>query len=335
MTDKGCKRVSDHCADWDSWGECTKCYKGYDLKDGDCVWSPFNDQGAADEGCAKWDWDNQVCLQCSERYIMTKSGCKRVSDHCADWDNAWGECTKCYKGYDLKDGECVWSSLNDQGAADEGCAKWDWDNQVCLQCSIRYEMTDKGCKRVSDHCADWDSWGECTKCYKGYDLKDGDCVWSPFNDQGAADEGCAKWDWDNQVCLQCSERYIMTKSGCKRVSDHCADWDNAWGECTKCYKGYDLKDGECVWSSLNDQGAADEGCAKWDWDNQVCLQCSIRYEMTDKGCKRVSDHCADWDSWGECTKCYKGYDLKDGDCVWSPFNDFRVKDKGCKIWNWD
>ena len=46
----------------DESGDCTRCYKGYDLIEGACVFSDFNNQGPSDLGCKTWDWDNQVCL---------------------------------------------------------------------------------------------------------------------------------------------------------------------------------------------------------------------------------------------------------------------------------
>jgi hypothetical protein len=81
------------------------------------------------------------------------------------------------------------------------------------------------------------------------------------------------WDWDKNVCLKCANRWVKTEEGCKPVSDHCADYDS-WGHCTKCYKGYEVEKGVCKRSSKYDKDPEDEGCSKWDWDNQVCLECS-------------------------------------------------------------
>ena len=87
------------------------------------------------------------------------------------------------------------------GPADLGCKTWDWQNQICLACSRNWVATENGCVPVSDHCAAHDESGDCTRCYKGYDLVEGACVFSDFNNQGPSDLGCKTWDWDNQVCL--------------------------------------------------------------------------------------------------------------------------------------
>ena len=136
MTDAGCVPVSDHCAAHDDNGACTDCYKGYVLKDGECVWDEFNDQGPSDLGCKTWDWDNQVCLECSARWVMTDAGCIPVDDHCAEHDDS-GACTQCFKGYLLSGGQCVLS------------------NPICKQI---------------------DGNGDCTRCYSGYVLYKKNCT---------------------------------------------------------------------------------------------------------------------------------------------------------------
>jgi hypothetical protein len=303
-----CTPVNDWCSTWDNYGACTACYKGYNLKDGACVLADV--KGPTDLGCAKWDWDNQKCLQCSQRWTFNTAGvCTPVNDWCSTWDN-YGACTACYKGYNLKDGACVLADV--KGPTDLGCAKWDWDNQKCLQCSQRWTFNTAGvCTPVNDWCSTWDNYGACTACYKGYNLKDGACVLADV--KGPTDLGCAKWDWDNQKCLQCSQRWTFNTAGvCTPVNDWCSTWDN-YGACTACYKGYNLKDGACVLADV--KGPTDLGCAKWDWDNQKCLQCSQRWTFNTAGvCTPVNDWCSTWDNYGVCTACYNGYNLNNGKC---------------------
>jgi hypothetical protein len=113
-----------------------------------------------------------------------------------------------------------------------------------LKCAERAYFDDYGkCVAVSDHCRTWDEYdGQCLSCYQGYHLtKGGKCL--EKEEKVATDRGCAKWDWDNQVCIECSTRFYMTEGGCKSISDFCAEYDDSWGECTKCYKGYDLVKG--------------------------------------------------------------------------------------------
>ena len=189
---------------------------------------------------------------------------------------------------------------------------------MCLGCAERAYFNDFGkCVAVDDQCKTWDLFdGVCLSCYKGYELnKKGECVWSAFNDEGPSDLGCKTWDWDNQICLECSHRHVMTNNGCKPVSDDCADY-NDQGYCEKCYKGYELnKKGECVWSAFNDEGPSDLGCKTWDWDNQICLECSHFWHMTDYGCVPNDDFCSKHASDGTCSSCYPGYILNGDVCT--------------------
>ena len=83
-----------------------------------------------------------------------------------------------------------------------------------------------------------------------------------------------------------------------------------------CYKGYSVNDGECVADPV--RKPEDLGCRRWDWDNQVCLECSEMFVFMDGVCVPVSDHCAEHDDSGACTACYKGYSVIGDDCVIDP-----------------
>ena len=145
----------------------------------------------------------------------------------------------------MTDGACVFSPSNEQAPTDLGCKTWDWNNQICLECSQWWVMVDGNCVPVSDHCAAHDDNGDCTECFDGYDLTDGACVFSPSNEQGPTDLGCKTWDWKNQICLECSQWWVMVDGSCVPVSDHCAAHDDN-GDCTECYVGFELQDGSCI-----------------------------------------------------------------------------------------
>ena len=303
-----CVAVNDVCAAWGADGICTACYKGYSLNNGVCVLADLH--GPTDLGCKRWDWDNQKCLECSARWTMGANGvCVAVSDACSTW-GADGACTACYKGYNLLNGACVVADLH--GPTDLGCKRWDWDNQVCLECSARWVKGANGvCVPVSDVCATWGADGICTACYKGYNLSNGVCVLADLH--GPTDLGCKRWDWDNQKCLECSARWTMGANGvCVAVNDACSTW-GADGACTACYKGYNLNNGVCVLAPVT--GPKDLGCKNWDWDNQKCLECSARWAFGSNGvCVPVSDYCSAFDKSGVCTACYNGYALANGQC---------------------
>ncbi len=104
------------------------CFNGYNLLKGQCIVAPIVQP--TDLGCKIWDWNNQKCLTCSDRWTFNSKGfCVPVTDQCAKWD-ASGACTACYKGYEIVKGQCVQSAV--QQPTDLGCKTWDWDRQVCL-----------------------------------------------------------------------------------------------------------------------------------------------------------------------------------------------------------
>jgi len=320
---------------------CTLCFKGYDVVNGVCTFSVSNTAKPSDLGCAKWDWDNQVCLECSKGYVfkglLTGKVCVPTSDYCKTYDATWGNCTSCFKGYDLVDGNCVFSPSNTAKPSDLGCAKWDWDNQICLACSKGFYLnSNKICTAYSTQCKTISNSGLCISCFKGYDLVDGDCVFSASNTAKPADLGCASWNWDSQICLQCSKNWVFNPAGiCIPVSDLCNTWTDA-GLCTSCYKGYDLANGTCIFSSSNTAKPSDLGCGNWDWNNQVCISCSKGFTFNaQKVCVAVSDQCKAYNTDGLCNSCFKGYDLVNGSCIFSASNNAKPSDLGCGNWDWD
>ena len=102
--------------------------------------------------------------------------------------------------------------------------------------------------------------------------------------------------------MKCSSGWVFNADGkCVPVSDQCkAHAEN--GDCTDCYKGYDLKEGKCIFSELNNAHPSDLGCGLWDWDNQKCLKCSNQWVFNADGkCVPVSDQCKAHAENGDCT----------------------------------
>ena len=279
------------------------------MVDGKCVLASV--QAPSDSGCGTWDWKNQKCLQCSNNWVFNTNGvCVPVSDQCNTFDRS-GNCVSCYKGYSLSNGKCVLASV--QSVSDVGCGLWDWNNQKCLQCSNNWVFNTNGvCVAVSDQCNTFDPKGKCIRCYSGYNLVDGACILAPI--QSPSDLGCGTWDWKNQKCLQCSSKWVFNTNGvCVPQSDLCKLFDKS-GHCLDCYKGYNLVSGKCVLAPIRD--VADSGCGVWDWDSQVCKQCSNRWVFnTQNKCVPVNDNCQQWDKTGACTSCFAGYVLQGRNCV--------------------
>ena len=307
-----CTLVSDQCQTWDpKSGVCISCYGGYVLSNGACNQAAV--QALSDLACALWNANNNICLQCSNRYYYNGKQCVPVNDQCNTWDSSSGRCTTCYNGYDLQlDGTCQLSTKN-SAPSDLGCGTWDWKNLKCLQCSNNWVFNSNGvCVPVSDQCNTFDSRGNCVSCYVGYNLQNGKCFLAPT--QAPSDLGCGNWDWKNQKCLQCSNNWVFNDKGvCIPVSDQCNTFDSR-GNCVTCYKGYNLVSGKCVLAPL--QNVADAGCGVWDWENQVCKQCSARWVFNNQNkCVPINDNCQQWDNNGACTSCYAGYVLQGGKCT--------------------
>ena len=60
-------------------------------------------------------------------------------------------------------------------------------------------------------------------------------------------------------CDECSFRFWMTEEGrCIQVNDQCKHWCDYNGDCTECYLGYALHNGECVLPSAIVEGSNGE-----------------------------------------------------------------------------
>ncbi len=281
-----CTAVSDHCQTWDALdGRCLTCYKGYNLGNGACVLA--DQKGPTDLGCKVWDWDNQKCLECSSRHIFSNGACVPVDNLCRTFDQS-GACTACYKGYLLQNGKCNYFEL--ERPQDLGCKVWNWDEQICFECSYNWVYRDgKGCVPVSTDCQKWNDNGDCTACYKGYNLANGACVLA--DQKGPSDLGCKRWDWDNQKCLECSARWTFDTNGvCQPVDNNCASW-GTYGECTACYTGYAVNQGKCE--------AVNVVCKSTGADG-ACTACYNGYVLLRKTCVPISKLASLYQYYSEC-----------------------------------
>ena len=149
----------------------------------------------------------------------------------------------------MKNGKCIAKDLSQSSnvqPSDPGCAKWDWPNQKCLQCSTRYYFNNQGiCTQVSDYCNTYNSvTGACLTCYSGYTLNGTVCVLSKGNDNtnnntNPSDPNCQNFDRQSNRCVRCSYRFYLGSDGlCAQVSDQCQTWNFNNGNCTSCYQGY-------------------------------------------------------------------------------------------------
>ena len=207
-------------------------------------------------GCKTWE--DGVCVECSDHYYFNNNGvCCEVKPECRIFDREQGVCVACYQGWMIND-EGVCQVIDLTNSDQIGCKAWADGN--CIECSHRWVFNADGiCVPVDDLCAAYDEAGACTECYKGYHIEGAACVRDEV--VGPSDLGCKTWDWDNQVCLECSQRWVFNADGvCVPVDDFCAAHDES-GACTECYIGYLLTEGVCnVHNVLCKDVAADGTC---------------------------------------------------------------------------
>ena len=131
-----------------------------------------------------------------------------MNENCKAY-NADGLCSACFKGYDLVNGACVSSPRNNAQPADLGCARWDWDNQVCLECSKGWTAnSDKKCTPVNDQCSSWNTKGSCLSCFPGYIVSGTTCTQS---------NPLCKSVNSNGACLSCYTGYVLFNNNCTPI----------------------------------------------------------------------------------------------------------------------
>ena len=163
-------------------------------------------------GCKTWK--DGFCIECSKSYIFNKNGvCCKVDANCENFNRDVGVCELCYTGFHVDaNGTCSVRDISDPAL--KGCAKWN--NLECEACAAKhYFDADKVCQAVSPHCREWDTTtGECTSCYHGFMIDNGNCVLNP-NAPGSAETAgnplCA--EWNDVICVKCAERAYFDVDG--------------------------------------------------------------------------------------------------------------------------
>lgn len=134
--------------------------------------------------------------------------------------------------------------------------------------------------------------GNCTSCYAGYTLSNGDCITSFASN-------CLSYDFNNN-CLQCISSYFLDSfKRCLPLNPLCKTYNQLNGDCLTCYPGYTLQGTSCLVS-----------------ENLIKVN-----DSSNPNCKTSSN--------GFCSECFQGYilacdpdySLINGECVAA----------GCKI----
>jgi len=105
-----------------------------------------------------------------------------------------------------------------------------------------------------------------------------------------SDPGCKSWN--GTTCLECSPYWTFnSENHCVLVSTLCKTYQGL--ACTSCFTGYDLVNGSCIFSAPH--RPTDAGCAKWNWKDGICLECSNNWYFTDGICTPVDALCNTYD----------------------------------------
>jgi proprotein convertase subtilisin/kexin type 5 len=298
-----CQVVNTQCSTFNSTnGFCTSCYNGYSLNqtNGQCVQS-LN----TNKNCQQFGPDGN-CLKCfASSFLNPSKVCTLQNNLCATINQNTGECISCYQGYILANGNCTIR------ASDPSCKSFNSDN-TCQECSTSFYLSMGKCVRFNPLCATINpTTGDCTSCYNGYTLKQGNCS------IGTSVTVANCRTIQNGICVACSTGYFRASNNtCQQISPLCATADQQTGLCLTCYNGYQLRNGVCLLS----QSIAN--CRQIS--NNVCLACSTGYFLQNGGCVQISSLCATADNTtGYCLSCYQGYILSSGSCVISQNSNCR------------
>jgi proprotein convertase subtilisin/kexin type 5 len=292
-----CIPRNPNCFSSNNNGVCTACYQGYSLINGNCV------NRISDPFCRAFNSDGS-CKECSQTYVYNPNTqkCTRVNPNCNSTNQVTFECTSCYPGFVLSNGNCVIGTT----IAIANCHAIS--GSQCLVCSQGYYKTPNNtCEIISGLCNTYDNnTGACTSCHPGYALSGRNCVIT------VGILNCNRMN--GSMCVSCSNRYFLRDNRCNPVSDLCKGYDPNNGACTDCYPGYMPFNGRCEISKK------DIHCLRTN-NNNICIECSSGYLLINNVCVARNPMCKSDDSQGLCTSCYPGYSLINGNCEIPTNND--------------
>ena len=299
-----CKLLNPLCKTSNSsTGACTSCYPGYNLDNnsGNCV------VFFRDPNCKTFNGND--CIKCSERFYINAGKCLPVNPLCQGYSEINGQCTSCYPGYSVDGGKCIVG-----GSIEPNCQTFS--GNFCVACFSGYYPSEGKCKQVNPLCKTFDSsTGFCTSCYPGYSIIQGLCEISLTKDAN-----CKQFDSANpNYCLACYSGYISTQGKCKEQNLLCKKINLNNGNCTECWPGYTLYNGDCVVigsSQSISEVSGDIYCI--EVQGTVCVKCSSGYYLNKQQakCKQINPLCRSSNpDTGACTDCYQGYSISQGNCV--------------------
>lgn len=207
ITQGKCTPVNPLCKNYTPQNQCTQCYSGYQLTNGNCTLNTTtspnnqNSQGQNQQGTANSDnncanFTNGVCSQCFQSYYYntTLNKCMQLNPNCKT-ATANNVCTSCYTGYKINanNGDCVLNNIDIPTASTTTTAQAT--NQYVTINGLVYQISPQGQVTGPIYIA------------------------STTHTQTNSDPNCVSFA--NGQCSSCANRYYLTTSGCKMVDQFC------------------------------------------------------------------------------------------------------------------
>ena len=202
-----------NCSSCSDSSTCTSCYSGYTLSNGKCVNGSESESGSVSGGDSS--------STCGNGYVLINGVCEEICQYQVNLEG--GVCEKYCAGTVGSSSQirrmCLYAKCFDGREPKSTKATYLGENRPHRYC-------------CPENCADCSDWGQCTSCYSGYIVSNGECVKKPTcsNGQYTASDGtcqpCSNISVPNGSCLSCS-----SSSQCDNIS---------------CNTGYVKKGGTCV-----------------------------------------------------------------------------------------
>ena len=247
------------------------------------LWTTGSDDDG--RGLAVRDNDRTICPKGKTKSGSVCVSCETVLSNC-EWCSSTTVCTKCQKGYIVKDGKCKKNGCDtdDECEANQSC---DTIARKCetLDCPRGTYLKDHKCLKCPDECTECTSATFCTACKTNYELEGTECTQikcpagqyvehSECHPCSEAIENCVECA-TSKTCTKCDEDMILENGKCVepkcRTDADCAETEKCNGTTKMCEKvvcddGYRAENHTCI-PEAEPECDANTDCE----DNEVCV----------------------------------------------------------------
>lgn len=173
-------------------------------------------------GCKTYN-ANKQCVECATRYYLDINAiCQPVNPNCNTYNNKTGACLSCYPGFGIIEDTCLPGIITSN--FDPNCNTFSGSD--CAVCSKNYYLSTSGrCQAVNPSCNTFNpSNGNCTSCFAGYEIKDGNCV---IGQSQPTIANCNSIDSKTGKCFKCSFGFYFDSNRiCVQKNPSCKTFDD-------------------------------------------------------------------------------------------------------------